>query len=698
MSIKNILKRNPDEIDKKENIKINKEIGYEGTKIYGGYIDEDETLSELLFDESISTYRKMLKDAQVSASIKMVEYPIKTATWDIVAGTKDNQGFEIRDFVKEQLFNNDNFTFSSLLKHVLTYLRFGYTVFEKVWKINENKEFIIKKIAYRRPETIQRWIQDDEENLKEIEQFVLKPNGEWITLTIPNKYLLLFINDQEGNYYMGKSLLRDAYKNWHMKDIILKIDAMRHDRLGLGIPMVTLPPNAKSEDKQEAITVCETFRSHHKGYVIKPHEYEFELIDMKSKTLTDTIKSINYHDGQIMGNILGNVIELGKTASGNRALGETLADFFFLGLQSIANYIEDIFNGSEGDRKLIKEIVDLNFKNVEKYPKLNASKVGGGVINQQYGNVLKELSLAGYITPIKEDENFFRQELQMPEITEDKKVSEEIKSCNHDHNIKLTENKLKRPMTLIEMNAGIDGMNNKLIDIENQAIKVGQKFKNKMIEELVKRGTKLLSKNIKGDEFDEAAMKIKVRFKSDMAKELKDKFKDAYDFGKESITNEMKKAGIKLEEPNETIITEEVEAKKAPRRFAEIAVSLLALKLQNEWRKEITSQKSLGIVNTELLRDKLNNLSNRDFIREAREKTRQIFGIARGAQIKKNEDQIETIIRSEILDENICKNCPDIDGEEFTTADDLWFLVATGPYKFCEGDQQCRGVNLIVGK
>ena len=53
-------------------------------------------------------------------------------------------------------------------------------------------------------------------------------------------------------------------------------------------------------------------------------------------------------------------------------------------------------------------------------------------------------------------------------------------------------------------------------------------------------------------------------------------------------------------------------------------------------------------------------------------------------------------IRSEIDDENICKNCQVIDGVEFTADDPVGQTLLGGPNPECEGGEQCRGVNIFV--
>jgi hypothetical protein len=52
--------------------------------------------------------------------------------------------------------------------------------------------------------------------------------------------LIVFVNEMEGMNWWGTSLLRPAYKHWFIKNTLYKIDAIAHERQGLGIPYVSI--------------------------------------------------------------------------------------------------------------------------------------------------------------------------------------------------------------------------------------------------------------------------------------------------------------------------------------------------------------------------------------------------------------------------------------------------------------------------
>jgi len=688
--------------------------GEVGTQIYGGYITGEEFNTELTDEQAIDNFDKMDRtDSQVHASLELVWLPILSAVWEIQPASQDKKHIEHADFVKANLFHNENFNWESLLRNILKYLQFGFYVFEKVWEIKENKYFL-KSIGPRKPKTIQKWIQNDDGSLKEIEQMVFKPNDGYETLTIPNEYLLVFTNDQEGFNWRGKSIIRSVYGNWKMKNMEIKLDAIRHERFAIGVPMVTLPESSTEvKDKAQAIEVCETFRGHEKGYVIKPYGWGFEILDMKAKSTTDIMASIKYHDSAIMGNILGNFMELGKTASGNRALGQTLGDVFMLSEQAVAKNIQNVFNESQGGRRLIKDLVDFNFPNVDEYPKLISSKIGD-VNWEVISNILEKLSRTGFLTVAEEDESFIRKNLHLPEQTEKKEIEkpkEEPKEDPEEDDEKKPAMKVaacdcgehhladtaRRPFSALEKSINLAEIDNKLRDFEKGLIQTGDKHRQDMLNAMINKGVKLLSKNTGRDVFDKEVINFKPPGKGKMFSEISKEMRNVYDYSQKKARQELREQGIKLEEPATMVIDDPKESKKVIKSLAELAVATLTIKLHNEWRKELTRQKNLGIVDTERIRNELTRLSKNDFAREMREKVRTIFGTARDTEAVKHKDQITSVVRSEIMDEDICSECEPIDGKEFQLGDDFWRQVAGGGYINCKGGkEQCRGINVYL--
>jgi len=703
------------------------EKGHEGTTIYGGQISGEEFNSELAnISTALKYFDKMERtDSQIHSALQLVWLPVLAAEWVIEPASEDDIDLEAAALVHDDLMENDYSPWNTTLRNILRYLQYGFYTFEKVYQKKDGK-IRLKELAPRKPKTIRFWRQNGDGSLREVEQWVSSETASQRAYHIPNEKLVIFTNDQEGNNWQGKSLLRSVYVNWKSKNLELGIDPMRHEKQGLGVPIVTLPEGFTEADKNAAISVCETFRVHDKGYVVLPPGFKFEIADMKAGSLTDIIASLQYHDQAIMANVLANFMELGKTESGNRALGETLGDVFFKSLMAVVHYVEGVCNGAPGGRRFIRELVDMNF-NVKEYPKLKCEKISQDSL-VGYGQLLGQLADRGFIRPMIDDENYFRRSLRLPERSDDeieeiRKEEEEKKErakalpepkepeepeepepeddqaevgacdCGHVH---FTEEGFWRPLTDVEKSIGLVEMDRQQRKFSDELVAVGDKYRTEMIRGLVDSGFNLFKEKQTSTEFFEKLNMIRVKKTGAMANDLAKKMREVYDYGKERVRSELAAQGIKLQSALEPLSEEGEQAKKTAKPLAEIAVAVLSMKLFNEFRKVMTRQWNSGRVNTPEIKKVLTDLSKNDFTREMKEKTTEMFGLGRSVEAQKHKDQIKSIVRSEAMDQNTCTECSRVDGMEFTSDSPIYGEFINGPYSQCEGRDLCRGLNIFL--
>lgn len=136
-----------------------------GTDIWGGIIDEEynRDLSGL---KGIKKFDEMRKsDASVSALLLACSLPIRSAKRYVEPATDDDGvtqeiDRQIANFVEKALFEKMDTTWDQFLQECLTFLPFGFSVFEKVYYIKDN-EVLLKKLAFRAQKTIEYWITTD---------------------------------------------------------------------------------------------------------------------------------------------------------------------------------------------------------------------------------------------------------------------------------------------------------------------------------------------------------------------------------------------------------------------------------------------------------------------------------------------------------------------------------------------------------
>lgn len=386
------------------------EHGQSGTLIFTGFIAGEEYNSELTGRRGIAIYDQMRRsDATVQASLKVVKLPVLSAEYSIQSASDDPKDQEVANFVEENLFKCIDFTHFS--REALTMLDFGFSIFEKLYKydVRNGKEGIyLRKLAFRKQTTVFRW--ETMQATAGITQ-VTYNGGQF---SIPEDMILRFTWEQEGDNYEGISMLRAAYKHWYYKDLYEKIWGIMIERQGVGIPQLTAPENADEPSKQQARSALRNLRANEQGYIEIPEGYVIDFMDMKGKTTADIAPAIDYHDKQIVMNVLAPFLKLGSGArgsgGGSHALSQDQSKLFEQNLEAIAKKLCEVINND-----LIPQIVEMNFSGVTDYPTLEHGKIADDNI-EVISEAMSKLTTAGLITPDPDLEQDIRDMLKTVDL------------------------------------------------------------------------------------------------------------------------------------------------------------------------------------------------------------------------------------------------------------------------------------------
>lgn len=376
-----------------EKQKLGIEMGAVGTEMFAGYITDDFN-PNLSFPQSIDIYEEMRRsDGTVAAVLDAVKLPILEAEWRVQPASDDKRDMEIAEFVERNLFEYMDKSFEDVLREILTYKDFGFSIFEKVWAVDEG-EVRIKKIAFRKQSSLSRWATDDPNVpgiTQEINSDILPEDGNNMP-QIPMWKLLIFSNNREGDNYEGISVLRPAYKHWYFKNVLYKLDGVKHER-GAGILDIGLPAGSSESDKSKAAELGKNFKIMESSYIVRPNkEWDVKLLTAGIADQSAALmNSVQHHDRLIAKTVLAQFMNLGEGSTGSFALSKDQSDFFLLSLRASAKYIASVIN--EG---LIKELVDYNFGKQERYPSLESSSIGS-IDHSAWATVLGTLVSGGMI-------------------------------------------------------------------------------------------------------------------------------------------------------------------------------------------------------------------------------------------------------------------------------------------------------------
>lgn len=367
-------------------------------------ISNAEYNSQLKGRSGFKVYEEMRRsDAKVKASLKIIKLPIQSISWDVEAGGDDKKDEEIRDFVRENVMNRIDFR--QFLSEALTMLDFGFSVFEIVLD-SEDGKLVLDKLATRKQTSILKW------ETEEGEDGILQTIGGERT-SVPMEKLLVFTHEKEGDNREGISVLRSAYKHWYIKDKLYRIDAISHERQGMGIPKAIEPEGGATDKERDKVEeILRNLRTNEEAYQLLPKGWDLEIMDMGAGGSRDAIKSIEHHDNLIFKNTLSQFLDIGSESSGARAASIDQREMFVQAEESIARTISGTM------QKLIKILVDLNFSGAKNYPKLTFGQIGQENVTQM-GEVMKKLADANMLTPDPDMEQHVREQLRLPDLPEE---------------------------------------------------------------------------------------------------------------------------------------------------------------------------------------------------------------------------------------------------------------------------------------
>lgn len=390
--------------------------GVSGTISYKGIINSEEYLADLSRYNAFIVYDKMRRgDGTIGNILDAIANPLIQADWRVDYGTDDKVG----EFIEHELFHGD-IEFKAILREMLkTGLPFGFAVFEMIMTMrNYNGQQLIGigGLESRKQKTIYAW--ETIEGKAGVTQWV-----ESDKYSIPMEKLLVFTHDKEGTNYEGVSILRRAYKHWLMKDKFYLMDAVKNERQSNGIPYAKGDFNPA--EKTEVENVLKSIRANEQAFMVMPASaVEIGFMDMKAGTTVDLMPSIAHHDRQIAKSIQLQFIDIGSnSSSGSFAASNDQKELYDLALEAIADNLAATF------QKLINKLVDVNFSNVETYPKLIHSKVGSQDI-EKLATALEKFTNAGLLTPDAEIEQTVRKLTHLPEASDDIQKIHETRISN----------------------------------------------------------------------------------------------------------------------------------------------------------------------------------------------------------------------------------------------------------------------------
>lgn len=382
---------------------------------------------ELAGQSKFVVYHEMVTtDPQVLAAYLMYVLPIRAAQWDFEPASEEAEDKVIEEACRVQFGLHDHFegwldlSWSESIGSAAQYLKWGSFFEEMVWgdplqwEPEDGEARTIRpllRLAPRYPSTIREIEVAKDGTIAQIIQDL--PD----TSPIPGDKIVPYVHDREGAHWYGKSMLRAMYGPWRLKKAMMIGAAIGWDRYAAGVPVVRYPAGDQAAERK-AQEIGRSYRVHERAWITLPGQppptgdWSVEILN-GSSTLADPTNLLRHYDEQIALGALQMAFKLGSTETGSRAVGEVLADPYYLAVQAVAAYI-----ARQRQKYAVRRFVDVNFGQEYEVPRLVVSKIEAKNVEQLVG-AIGSLSGAGHNLTDRETQNFAREQVGLPDLPDD---------------------------------------------------------------------------------------------------------------------------------------------------------------------------------------------------------------------------------------------------------------------------------------
>jgi hypothetical protein len=365
---------------------------------------QDDFITELRGTQGVKKYREMRENDPIIGAVMMaIEMMLRSVTWRVEGGTEKG-----REYVESEIYGMADRTWEEFISDVLSFLPYGFSLFEIVMKRREDGLIGLKKLAPRSQQTIDRFHTNNNGDVLGVWQIAAQRN-----VYIPYTKMLHFRTSAINNEPSGRSILRSAFTSWRYQNEIKYIEAVAIERELNGLPIARVPSEymgANASDNQKAFLasikrIVRDVKRNEQGYIILPSDLqadddgklttkymvEFELIASKGTRDIDTNQVILRYQQEMARVLMADFVMLGANDRGSFALSQSKSELFLKALEGYMDTIQGVLN-----RRLLPRLWDVNkgLLAPEDMPKLTRGRVAP-VDLEELGQFIQRLTLSG---------------------------------------------------------------------------------------------------------------------------------------------------------------------------------------------------------------------------------------------------------------------------------------------------------------
>jgi hypothetical protein len=390
--------------------------GVPGTPIYGGYVQENETNSELTGTRKYTKFSETLVNvAIVGAGVRYFLNLIAKASWSVEPADDTPEAQKFADFVKDVMEDVET-PWRRIARRAAMYRFYGFSLQEWTAVRREDGTIGISDIAPRPQPTIEKW---DTDRIGTVLGVVQRAPQDGKEIYLKRSKLVYLVDDSLSDSPEGLGLVRHIFPYAERLKIYEKLeqDGFETDLRGIPIgraPLAILAELVKDgtiseEQKNEWEGKMTDFMENHireantgllldsmtyqtqdeKGAASNVKQWDLELLQGKTSALPDLGRAIQRVTRNIAILLGVEQLLLGENSVGSYSLSRDKTNVFFLIVDSTLQELAEAFNTD-----FVKNLWRLNGYPKEMMPKLAPESIKFRDI-EQVTKALSDLSSAG---------------------------------------------------------------------------------------------------------------------------------------------------------------------------------------------------------------------------------------------------------------------------------------------------------------
>lgn len=304
-----------------------------------------EDVAALRWPESIDTNDRIGKTGQVAALLRLLKLPVNNYVMSVNPGSMDparvaqaaaRLGMPVADSPDTETLDpkTGHATRARILRDTLRALTIGHSVLEIVGDEPARGQWDLVDLIYLSPRSLSRWqFAPGSTDVEYIEQ-VTGPKP----LEIDASRLAILRWGLDPDMPYGESMLRPIYPHWLSKDRLMRIALIAAQRNGMGIPWTEAASEAAPSHGVDYERLVTGVAAGEDTGLNLPNGASFHLEGVDGNTY-DILADIKYHDEQMARTMGGEIMSLGTSATGSRALGDSFAELLWQSRDSIVEWV-----------------------------------------------------------------------------------------------------------------------------------------------------------------------------------------------------------------------------------------------------------------------------------------------------------------------------------------------------------------------